>query len=75
MFSEKPTSPLPLRRKFNSIASDEEPLYDAVASDEDYSSIDNLSLNNNSRMKQGVSVKIIEWNKVQVLTVIEWNKV
>jgi hypothetical protein len=26
-------------------------------------------------MKQGVSVKIIEWNKVQVLTVIEWNKV
>ena len=50
---EKPTSPLPLRRKFNSIASDEEPLYDAVASDEDYSSIDNLSLNNNSRMKQG----------------------
>jgi hypothetical protein len=25
-------------------------------------------------MKQGVSVKIIEWNKVQVLTVIEWNK-
>ena len=59
MFSEKPTSPLPLRRKFNSIASDEEPLYDVVASDDDYSSVDNLSVNSN-RMKQGVSVEIIE---------------
>ncbi|XP_060068327.1 ARF GTPase-activating protein GIT2-like [Ylistrum balloti] len=39
-------SPLSQRRppKINSIASDEEPIYDIVASDEDYSSIDNLSI-------------------------------
>ena len=30
----------------NSFASDDEPLYDSVASDEDYSSVDNLSLQN-----------------------------
>jgi len=30
---------------------------------------------NSNRMKQGVSVKIIEWNKVQVLTVMKWKKV
>ncbi|XP_056007016.1 ARF GTPase-activating protein GIT2-like isoform X2 [Ostrea edulis] len=32
------------KTNFNSIASDEEPIYDQVASDEDYSSIDNLSI-------------------------------
>ncbi|XP_062569195.1 ARF GTPase-activating protein GIT2-like isoform X2 [Saccostrea cucullata] len=32
------------KNNFNSIVSDEEPIYDQVASDEDYSSIDNLSI-------------------------------
>ena len=54
--TEKPTSPMPIRHKFNSIASDEEPLYDVVASDEDYSSIDNLSINS-SKTKHMVSIK------------------
>ncbi|KAJ8312187.1 LOW QUALITY PROTEIN: hypothetical protein KUTeg_009560 [Tegillarca granosa] len=46
---EKPSSPIVQRRnqKFNSIASDEEPIYDIVASDEDYSSIDTLSIRSN----------------------------
>ena len=35
-----------MRRVANSFASDDEPLYDSVASDEDYSSVDNLSLQN-----------------------------
>ena len=41
-----PATPTSLRRMVNSFASDDEPLYDSVASDEDYSSVDNLSLQN-----------------------------
>jgi len=43
-------SPLVQRRNpnINSIASDEEPIYDQVASDEDYSSIDTLSIKSSS---------------------------
>ncbi|XP_063396611.1 ARF GTPase-activating protein GIT2-like isoform X1 [Mytilus trossulus] len=56
---EKPTSPMPLRRKINSIASDEEPLYDVVASDEDYSSIDNLSISS-SKLKHQPHHEVVE---------------
>nr|XP_022339474.1 ARF GTPase-activating protein GIT2-like isoform X3 [Crassostrea virginica] len=39
-----PSQVVQRKTNFNSIASDEEPIYDQVASDEDYSSIDNLSI-------------------------------
>ncbi|CAG2237389.1 GIT2 [Mytilus edulis] len=57
---EKPTSPMPLRRKINSIASDEEPLYDVVASDEDYSSIDNLSISSSKLKHQPHHEAVVE---------------
>ncbi|WAR03556.1 GIT2-like protein [Mya arenaria] len=38
-----PATPTSFKRIANSFASDDEPLYDSVASDEDYSSVDNLS--------------------------------
>ncbi|XP_053375896.1 ARF GTPase-activating protein GIT2-like isoform X1 [Mercenaria mercenaria] len=41
-----PATPSSFHRVANSFASDDEPLYDSVASDEDYSSVDNLSLQN-----------------------------
>ncbi|XP_052227395.1 ARF GTPase-activating protein GIT2-like isoform X2 [Dreissena polymorpha] len=41
-----PATPTSFKRLANSFASDDEPLYDSVASDEDYSSVDNLSLHN-----------------------------
>ncbi|KAK3084396.1 hypothetical protein FSP39_012870 [Pinctada imbricata] len=48
-----PRSPMVQRRNqnYNSMASDEEPIYDQVASDEDYSSIDNLSVKENKILK------------------------
>ncbi|CAC5356185.1 GIT2 [Mytilus coruscus] len=57
---EKPTSPMPIRRKINSIASDEEPLYDVVASDEDYSSIDNLSISSSKLKHQPHHEAVVE---------------
>lgn len=39
-------TPTSFKRIANSFASDDEPLYDSVASDEDYSSVDNLSVQN-----------------------------
>ncbi|XP_052801064.1 ARF GTPase-activating protein GIT2-like isoform X2 [Mya arenaria] len=41
-----PATPTSFKRIANSFASDDEPLYDSVASDEDYSSVDNLSVHN-----------------------------